>query len=270
MYWNWKRVDIAVHDCREGCLGGRSSRAVFFARSSSSSSPPRSVWDSSNPAPTTPGGTPLTMSSDPLFASFAKPSASTPTPPTPTPPTLKKRQISPPAPAATESAKKARVAEEAAAASLDEPAKKFVDADEFETEATTAVPGSVGLGGGEPEGLILSHQVSLVTVVWCSRWHWCGGSSEGDVARAGTKGGSGLPCAMRRAAERAVSLAEQYQGIVLWAGSIADLVNSKSPLLPQRCACLQPLANLLPAGPPPSRPPPSLPLHSHRLARPAR
>lgn len=140
------------------------------------------------------------MSSDPLFASFAKPSAST----TPALPTPKKRQISPPPPAATESAKKARIAEEEAAASSAEPTKKFVDADEFETEAKTTVPGNVGLGGGEPEGLILSHQVSAVNRARCAvvlaslelgRW---------SIARTRIEKGKGLPL-RTSAGERSLS-----------------------------------------------------------------
>lgn len=83
--------------------------------------------------------------------------------------TPKKRAASPtvPATAATQastsgksedgSAKKARI--DAMAPAAVEPGQ-VRQADEFETEAKTSVPGSVGLGGGEAEGLVLSHAVS--------------------------------------------------------------------------------------------------------------
>lgn len=100
---------------------------------------------------------------DDLFSAFtAKPpkagaaSASTPTP--------KKRQASPAPPAQeSESAKKAKTAQP-----IPQPSTSFTSApppvqataaDEFETEAKTEVPGSVGLGGGTAEGLVLSHAV---------------------------------------------------------------------------------------------------------------
>ncbi|ORY47189.1 rRNA-processing arch domain-domain-containing protein, partial [Leucosporidium creatinivorum] len=114
--------------------------------------------------------------SDKLFASFgAKPAASASKPSlsakggsssSSTP----KRQLSPQPAAESESAKKAKVATAAAqsqpqAQVPSEPVQdaaaggKFVATDEFETEAKTEVPGSVGLGGGEAEGLVLSHAV---------------------------------------------------------------------------------------------------------------
>lgn len=74
-------------------------------------------------------------------------------------PPAKKRQISPPEADLSESAKKAKIA--ATATASGSIARPFAVTDEFETEAKTAVAGSVGLGGGEAEGLILSHQVSV-------------------------------------------------------------------------------------------------------------
>lgn len=105
---------------------------------------------------------------DDLFDSFsAKPpkasSASTPT--LSAPPPAKKRSPSPSPlqPEQSDSAKKAKLAAEASPApSLPTPAPQAVTAvatDEFETEAKTEVPGSVGLGGGTAEGLVLSHAV---------------------------------------------------------------------------------------------------------------
>lgn len=107
------------------------------------------------------------MAEDALFASFApKAPASVPTVaagPTPTP---KKRGASPPAPAQqTESAKKAKLDGEGAAAGpsgageANAPEAKFAVADDFETEAKTTVPSA-----GEAENLILSHQVSFLAL----------------------------------------------------------------------------------------------------------
>lgn len=96
---------------------------------------------------------------DHLFDNFG----SKPIPPAPTAPTPKKRQISP-TPTSTsvdaskpiaeggESAKKVRIEEK----------ETPVVTDEFETEAKRTVEGNVGLGGGEAEGLILSHAVRSV------------------------------------------------------------------------------------------------------------
>lgn len=78
----------------------------------------------------------------------------------PAAPLPKKRQISPPVADLSESAKKAKIATASAS-----NAKPVAVTDEFETEAKTSVPGSVGLGGGEAEGLILSHQVSVFFVL---------------------------------------------------------------------------------------------------------
>lgn len=62
-----------------------------------------------------------------------------------------KRQLSPPTPDLSDSAKKART-------QAVEPAKITVT-DDYEVEATTSVPGGAGLTGAT-EGMILTHQVS--------------------------------------------------------------------------------------------------------------
>lgn len=70
----------------------------------------------------------------------------------------------PPSPTAPSSDKKLRPTN-----SLQVPAASTTDkasiiaTDEFEEEKKVNVPGSVGLGGGEAEGLVLSHAVSF----WC-------------------------------------------------------------------------------------------------------
>jgi len=77
-------------------------------------------------------------------------------------PTPKKRQASPnPPPAETDSAKKAKMLAQplASTSAATAPAITAVATDEFETEATTEVAGSIGLGGGTAEGLVLSHAV---------------------------------------------------------------------------------------------------------------
>lgn len=118
--------------------------------------------------------------SDKLFASFgAKPPPTTASKPSlsaqgSSSSSTPKRQLSPQPVAESESAKKAKVATAAAqpqpeAQVPSEPVQdaaaggKFVATDEFETEAKTEVAGSVGLGGGTAEGLVLSHAVSPVT-----------------------------------------------------------------------------------------------------------
>lgn len=104
---------------------------------------------------------------DDLFDSFtAKPpkAASAPSiqPPPPEPtPTPKKRLASPnPPPTESESAKKAKVTTPVASTSASTaPPITAVATDEFESDVKTEVAGSVGLGGGTAEGLVLSHAV---------------------------------------------------------------------------------------------------------------
>lgn len=101
---------------------------------------------------------------DDLFDSFtAKPpkpgSAPAIRPPGPTP---KKRLASPnPPPTESESAKKAKTVNPVASTSTAPvpPPITAVATDEFESDVTTEVKGSVGLGGGTAEGLVLSHAV---------------------------------------------------------------------------------------------------------------
>ena len=95
-----------------------------------------------------------------LFANFG----GKPIPSTPGVPTLKKRQISP-GPISNEVDASKTIAEggESAKKVRIESDKEIpVVTDEFETEAKRTVEGNVGLGGGEAEGLILSHAVSSI------------------------------------------------------------------------------------------------------------
>lgn len=116
--------------------------------------------------------------SDKLFASFgAKPPSTSASKPSlsakgsGSSSSTPKRQLSPQPVPESESAKKAKVATAAAQSQPQaqvplEPVQdaaaggKFVATDEFETEGKTEVAGSVGLGGGTAEGLVLSHAVS--------------------------------------------------------------------------------------------------------------
>lgn len=117
-----------------------------------------------------------------------------------------------------------------------EPGGQVRQADEFETEAKTSVPGSVGLGGGEAEGLVLSHAVS----------------ARAEVEWKHQKLG-------RLAVERLIPMCATT--------STMHLASHASDWLHVACAELQLLTLPLGAGPSSSRSAPIIPVHPDRITR---
>lgn len=105
---------------------------------------------------------------DHLFANFggkASGSTSTPVPAPVAPKSSSKKR--PPSPTPVVSASDEVAGESASAKKLrqEPPIAAPVVTDDLEIEAKREVGGSVGLGGGEAEGLILSHAVSSTSLV---------------------------------------------------------------------------------------------------------